>query len=938
MSISRITCVIVTFLLIHTYSYATTINKGDIDDRVYRYQVLENQLKVLFISDPNADKAAAALNVEVGSYHDPVDRQGLAHFLEHMLFLGTKKYPEADEYQAFISDSGGSHNAYTSSHNTNYFFDVENKQLDAALDRFSQFFVAPLFDEFYVDRERNAVHSEYQARIQDDSRRGYDVYRSVINPKHPQSKFNVGSLTTLADRPKDLVRDDLLTFYQQHYSANKMSLVVLGNYSIAELRKMVEQRFAEIPLNKDAHNESISKEALFESGRLPMEVLSRPIKELREMTLSFSLPSIAEYYKEKPLDFVAYILGHEGKGSLLSLLKQQGFAEGLSAGGHDKNDGTSAFYVTIQLTKKGIEQRDTVRALVFYAIEQIKQSGVEPWRYEEKKLLSHIAFRFRETPSAIDTVKSLSNNLTLYPAPDVISGDYLLENFDEALIQRLLSELKPENVFVSTVFPEAETNKRSEYYSTPYSVHALDKSQLEKSINALPEKLTQSFALPEKNPFIPEALDLYATDEDLSKPKQIFGEKSAIWAKQDTSYKTPRVNVRLRVLSPLIAGNLKGAAKAELYVELLRDRLNEYSYPALLAGATINLNANNRGIDITVEGYHDRLYKLMEVLLGEIEQVTIDPQRFEQLKQDTIREWRNNAKKTPYHQLYNQLAVNLYKPYWSDAAKIDALTDVDREEMLAFAKAWRVGAELKALFYGNFNQTWLNDWQAVLTLQQALPEGEEKTLTPIRVAKLDHSPSQYDVKTVDHTDSAIALYVQGSDDTLQSQAKMMVLRQILQSPFYSTLRTEQQLGYIVFLGSLQLREVPGSVFVVQSPTANVDAMRAAINAFIADFSKQLPDDISTYQRAVVTQLLESPPSLSASANNYWSNLLRGNTEFDDRQKLAEQVNTLNSTQLKDAYKSVIQNTAKSLWVYSKQPEKVDKQTPFTATSDAYVYP
>lgn len=931
---------------------ATEIKKGDIDDRVYQYHVLDNKLKVLLISDAKADKAAAALSVNVGNYHDPVDREGLAHFLEHMLFLGTKKYPEADEYQAYISDNGGSHNAYTSSHETNYFFDIDNSQFEPALDRFSQFFVAPLFDAFYVDRERNAVHSEYQARIQDDFRRGYDVYRSVVNPAHPEAKFNVGSLTTLADRPDDKVRDDLLRFYEEHYSSDKMSLVVLGNYPVATLKKMVESRFSQVPKKSVTEIEGSSiQEPLFLEGQLPFEVVSRPVKELRQMSMNFPVPSINEFYKEKPLDFIAHLIGHEGKGSLLSLLKQSGLAESLSAGGRDKNDGTGAFYISIQLTQKGVEEREQVRALVFYVIEKIKSQGIAPWRYEEKQLLSRIAFRFRENANAINTVRGLAGNLHQYPAIDVINGDYSLERYDEALIQRFLTFLSPSNVYVTSTFPEAETDQRSQFYQTPYRVQALSVDTLEQQKKSLGNDITKAFSLPEPNPFIPADLELFASDNSLGKPARLNSvqgkeenkQYSDIWVKQDTSFATPRVKVQFRLLSPLIAGDLKGTAKAELYAQLLQDRLNEFSYPALLAGAAVVVSANNRGIDITVQGFHDRLYKLMQVLVAEIENATFETQRFDQLKTDTLRRWRNNEKKTPYHQLYNQLAVDLYTPYWSDKAKINALADVSLSELHEFAKNWRKGAQIKGLFYGNLSKVWLKDWEPLLDgiFLDKSALGDGSLVPPVKVVKLQSSENnvaQYDFRMVDHSDKAVMLYIQGSDDSLKSQAAMVVLRQLLQSPFYSSLRTEQQLGYIVFLGSLQLKEVPGSVFVVQSPSASLETMRSAIKTFISEYEAKLPEDITVYQQAVITQLLEAPTSLSVSANDYWSNILRDNSEFNRRQVLAEAVKALTSAQLKQAYQNSILDVSKAIWVYSKKPKEVEGERRYTPSDTFYSYP
>ena len=101
-----------------------SLRKSPNDAREYRYLVLANKMRVLLVSDPETDKAAAALSVYRGSFHEPEDRPGLAHFLEHMLFIGTEKYPEVDSFQQHITANGGSSNAYTAPDHTNYFFDI----------------------------------------------------------------------------------------------------------------------------------------------------------------------------------------------------------------------------------------------------------------------------------------------------------------------------------------------------------------------------------------------------------------------------------------------------------------------------------------------------------------------------------------------------------------------------------------------------------------------------------------------------------------------------------------------------------------------------------------------------------------------------------------------------------------------------------------------
>eukprot|EP00878_Enallax_costatus_P039143 GHUV01044684.1.p1 GENE.GHUV01044684.1~~GHUV01044684.1.p1 ORF type:complete len:210 (+),score=62.21 GHUV01044684.1:129-758(+) len=90
-------------------------------------------------------KAAAALAVSVGSFSDPSEMPGLSHYLEHMLFMGSEKFPDENEYDSYLTKHGGASNAFTELEFTNYHFDVAPGALHGALDRFAQFFVAPLF-------------------------------------------------------------------------------------------------------------------------------------------------------------------------------------------------------------------------------------------------------------------------------------------------------------------------------------------------------------------------------------------------------------------------------------------------------------------------------------------------------------------------------------------------------------------------------------------------------------------------------------------------------------------------------------------------------------------------------------------------------------------------------------------------------------------------
>ncbi|WP_052063501.1 insulinase family protein [Nitrincola sp. A-D6] len=275
------------FLLSFSGFVSAQVIQSPYDNRAFEAFTLPNQLKVLLISDPEAEKAAASMDVAVGSGANPAEIPGLAHFLEHMLFLGTEKYPEADSYQAFISANGGSHNAFTAYENTNYFFDVRPESLTGALDRFSRFFIDPLFSAEYVERERHAVESEFQAKRRDDSRRVHEVTKQVMNAAHAWSNFAVGDLRSLSDSENVRIRDALIDFYQQYYSANLMSLVISGPQSLDELRELVEMRFSDIAnFQADAY---VDQAPLFDEGQLPLQLEIQTLRQQRTLSLTFPI-------------------------------------------------------------------------------------------------------------------------------------------------------------------------------------------------------------------------------------------------------------------------------------------------------------------------------------------------------------------------------------------------------------------------------------------------------------------------------------------------------------------------------------------------------------------------------------------------------------------------------------------------------------------------
>ncbi len=182
-----------------------------------------NSNSIMTVSIPNLNR----------SFSDPRDIQGLAHFLEHMVFMGTRKYPSENAFDQYIKRCAGFNNAETDFEVTSYYIEVSEKCLAGALDRFSQLFKDPLMLIESMRREREAVDSEFRSKMQGDDVRKEQMFASMGHPDHPCSTFSWGNLKTLRDSvPDDELYSRVHAFQKRHYSAHRMYVCIQAQYSL----------------------------------------------------------------------------------------------------------------------------------------------------------------------------------------------------------------------------------------------------------------------------------------------------------------------------------------------------------------------------------------------------------------------------------------------------------------------------------------------------------------------------------------------------------------------------------------------------------------------------------------------------------------------------------------------------------------------------------
>ena len=877
------------------------------DSREYRHLRLPNNMDVLLISDPSSDKAAASLDVYVGSYQNPQDRAGLVHFLEHMLFLGTEKYPEPGEYQSFISEHGGSHNAGTGLENTNYFFDIDADHLEPALDRFAQFFSAPNFDAKYVDRERNAVESEYRLKLKDDGRRGQDVLQEQVNPLHPLSKFTVGNLDTLADFDGRPLRPELLAIYKKYYSANIMKLVVLGNQSLDELQAMVEPRFEPVANNQVVVEAPAAP--LFAPEQLPVQLSIVPLQNSRSLSLNFPLPKMFPHWQKKPANYLAALLGHEGEGSLLEALKVRGWAEGLSAGTGLEDRGGALFYVDISLTPAGLAHQSEIVEMFFATVQLIAQQGINKWRYLETAQLSEIAFQFQEKQNPMGYVSMLSSKMQRYPVQKVLHANYVMNEFDAELLGSVVAQLSPDNMLLSLTAPEVETDKISLMYQTPYAVAQIADGDLAKWRS--PAEF-DDLALPKANPYIPDDLSLLGSNEELKTPQLILdSEEVSAWHFPDTRFGVPKAHIIASLQTPGI-DSPEAFAALELYLAYINDQLSAAVYPAREAGLSFSLRPSDRGIAIVVGGYSDKQAVLLDDILTALKSPDWDSARFERIQQSLSRDMSNFAQQYPFRQVVASFNA-VIKGQWTPLQKVAGVEQLSMAELKLFAANVLGNLELEVLISGNHDQASAMQLVSSLTAWTEL----QQTKVTQSVAKLPLG-QQLGQIPVDHTDAALMLYLQGRNDSLTERAHMLLLGEMLASPFYTSLRTEKQLGYVVSAFASNHLRVPGLAMIVQSPSADEATIKSEMSGFLSAYKEQVAIltelDLQRYKASVLSGLEETPKNLGELNGRFMESLGLGYSAFDFRQQLAIEIGSVTIESLSSAYQAVTTDQFRGLIV------------------------
>lgn len=437
------------------------------DTRKYQYVVLENGLQVLNVQDTRASQVAMAMAVESGSFNDPDSLPGLAHFCEHMLFLGTEKYPDPNGFDSFMAENGGFNNAYTAHEATVYFGEFFSDALEEGLDRFADFFRAPLFNRSYVEREVHAIDSEHAKNVQDPAWRIQAVMYSLANSESKVADFSTGNIETLYKGPQargeDTV-DALQVYFDDHYCPEHMHLVTFGPMSLEEQLKLSIADFGKIKPGNEACRKPVKKFAdppAYPKTNLAKWVDIEGTKPSAQLWIHFPLPDVSTQFRSQPLDYLSYVLGFTGVDSLNQVLTDKlGLAT--SAGpSFDTTSASSNLFFVVDLTPKGADNIDLLLNVFFAYMSTVRQKGVDLDFYSSIADIAKLNWDWSEMPGASSFASELAERMTRIPVAHILSGDSLIKDLNGDLVETLFTHIRPDNMNIGYVHAKKSGTKES---------------------------------------------------------------------------------------------------------------------------------------------------------------------------------------------------------------------------------------------------------------------------------------------------------------------------------------------------------------------------------------------------------------------------------------------------------------------------------------------
>jgi insulysin len=595
---------------------------------------------------------------------------------------------------------------------------------------------------------------------------------------------------------------------------------------------------------------------------------------------------------KKPDYFVSWLLGHEGSGSLLSYMKEKGWANSLGASDNANLADFITFEVTVELTNKGLGAIDDVVEAIFSYVRMLRESPIPDYIFDENLQLDELEWRYTTKGQPGSYVQTLVTAMDHFPPALYVAGPRrlalketetrLISSGDprmtfESIEQRdiikaacsdLINRMTVDNSFL-TVFSktfERKTNKVEKWYGTEYNVRPISQTTLMAWKNC-PTAASIGLTYPRKNEFIPSESGLRVKKKPSRNEPKTFEDKLKpiappvvirddgdgdmgrwkVYHKIDDIFGKPKAFMIFQLLTGELYSTPRKASLASLYQQCAADKLNEYTYDARLADLSYDLQVLPRGVRLTFGGYNEKLQSFASYVSSKLARDLDDvlpsnEEEFERYKDNLMRALSAFKVKQPYaHAIYYSGLTQQPRNFqYTNDELISALKETTLEELKDYVQALWSSGKGEALIQGNIDKEEaleiVNALDTTLAFKTITPDKYPPRLRalPLPITKPDQDPIRISISEPNPSNNNAASHIvlQSLGKSERDHVLIEIISAIIEEPFYDELRTKKQLGYIVSTGVKAVDQSRTLSVIVQSNVAPAEDITSSMIRFL----------------------------------------------------------------------------------------------------------
>jgi insulysin len=727
------------------------------------------------------------------------------------------------------------------------------------------------------------------------------------NPEHPYH-VACGNNKVLFEEPKERgvdLYDEMKKLYEATYSANGMTVCILGKESKAELEQMVREKFGPV-VNKNVTmplGDNISDKPPFLPKEWNQLLLQNPVQDVKELTFSWVIPFQDPLWKTKPTQYISHLLGYEGTGSVIAVLKQKGLISACSSGNGNWLEGAfSLLNVSFDLTDKGLSAIEEIGRHLFAFIGMLQSGKPEKWIFEEMQKLAEISFKFREDGNPFSLCPDIALSMQRLPASEALCGGTLLYEFDPDAIQSVLSRLTLESVRVqhqAKTLAERCTQKDTSYGS-PMALLPIEPAWTETWNKCVKEGVTMAaelgLHLPKPNPFIPEDLSLKPSPAEPQKlPVLIKGLEppvASLFHRQDDTFKQPKAQVSFTIYTPFMTQSARNYTLTDLWCRCVEEALQEFAYDAEVAGVGYSLSTGSGSLRLVLAGYNDKLHVLLDAVTEKITSMQVVPESVYEIVADAYGDDVRNETfhSPPYAQCGMRFSELTSRGTGFPAyQKLEAFEQIKSTDLAGLSeKIFAEGTHVEGLVLGNLVQE--DAKQLASKLVTGLKLQKPLAILPERAeAELPAGNTLWTLDSTDAEDPNHAVFMRLQlPEGMENEMLMQLFEKVLSPKFFDTLRTQQQLGYIVQMGSTVGLKLPYIIAVIQTEF-EPNYVRSRIDSFLEDHLKFVEETLTEEEfqvcrAGILAELKVKPKNLREEASRYARHINNRTYDFGRRER------------------------------------------------------